>query len=91
MYKQFSRVYISLHYPNPRLRVAREGAWDSKNSEGIRVLFKNSRWGRQLLRFLELSGVGRIVADRTDVEETQMFLFILCQGGLLPRALRTAH
>jgi hypothetical protein len=33
------------------------------------VLLNNTRWERRLLRFLYLSGVGRVVEDGTDVEE----------------------
>jgi hypothetical protein len=36
---------------------------------GVRVLLANPRWERRLLRFLELSGVGRVVADGTDEDE----------------------
>jgi hypothetical protein len=35
----------------------------------VHVLLANPRWEKWLLRFLELSGVGRIVADGTDDEE----------------------
>jgi hypothetical protein len=30
------------------------------------VLFANPRWERQFVKFLELSGVGRVTADRTN-------------------------
>jgi len=33
---------------------------------GVRVLLSNPTWERRFLSFLELSGVGRIVADGTD-------------------------
>jgi len=36
----------------------------------IRILLNNPRWERRLLRFLELSGVGRLV-EGEDVEETR--------------------
>ena len=36
----------------------------------IRVLLNNPWWEMRLLRFLELSGVGRLVGDE-DVEETR--------------------
>ena len=36
----------------------------------IRVLLNNPRWERRLLRFLELSEVGRLV-EGEDVEETR--------------------
>jgi len=40
-------------------------------SGGIRVLLSNPRWGRQLLKFLELSGVGRVMEDGVGVEEAR--------------------
>jgi len=40
-----------------------------KGSGGIRVLLGSPRWERRLLRFLELSGLGRVVEDGTDEEE----------------------
>ena len=33
---------------------------------GVRVLLANPRWGRRFLKFLELSGVGGMIADGTD-------------------------
>jgi hypothetical protein len=33
---------------------------------GVRVLLANPRWERRFVKFLELSGVGRVVADGTD-------------------------
>jgi hypothetical protein len=32
----------------------------------VRVLLANPRWERRLVKFLELSGVGRVMADGTD-------------------------
>jgi hypothetical protein len=32
----------------------------------VRVLLANARWERRLVKFLELSGVGRVMADGTD-------------------------
>ena len=43
----------------------------AKDPGRIRALLNNPRWERCLLRFLELSGVGRLVGDE-DVEETRM-------------------
>jgi len=45
----------------PDYALAREEAWEGKDPRGIRVLLNNPRWERRLLRFLELSGVGRVV------------------------------
>jgi hypothetical protein len=33
---------------------------------GVRVLLANPRWEQRFVEFLELSGVGRVVADGTD-------------------------
>jgi hypothetical protein len=33
---------------------------------GVRVLLANPRWERRLVKFIELSGVGRMMADGTD-------------------------
>jgi hypothetical protein len=35
------------------------------------MLLSNPRWERRLLRFLELSGIGRVLDDGTDEEETR--------------------
>jgi len=51
--------------------VAREEAWENKNPGSIRVLLSNPRWERRLLRFLELSGVGRVVEDGTDEDQVR--------------------
>jgi len=39
-----------------------------KKPRGVRVLLANPRWERRFVRFLELSGVGRTIADGTDEE-----------------------
>jgi hypothetical protein len=50
-----------LHCPNAMLAAARVEAWEGRNPGGIRILLSNLRWEGRLLRFLELSGVGRFV------------------------------
>jgi hypothetical protein len=45
---------------------ARVEAWEGKDSGGVRVLLANSRWERRFVKFLELSGVGRTMADGAD-------------------------
>jgi len=61
-----------LHYcANARLRAAREEAWENKNPGSIRALLSNPRWERRLLRFLGLSGVGRMVEDGTDEDQVR--------------------
>jgi hypothetical protein len=37
-----------------------------KDTGGVRVLLANPRWERRLVKFLELSGVGRVMGDGTD-------------------------
>jgi hypothetical protein len=60
---------ILLHCPSARMSAARMEAWDGRDSGGLRVLLANPRCEKRLLRFLELSGAGRIVASGEDEEE----------------------
>jgi hypothetical protein len=48
------------------MSAARMEAWEGG---GLRVLLANPRWEKRLLKFLELSGAGRIVASGEDEEE----------------------
>jgi hypothetical protein len=41
-------------------------AWEGKDSGGVRVLLANPLWEKHFLKFLELSGVGRVTVDGTD-------------------------
>jgi len=66
-----TRSHVLLHCTNVKLRAAREEAWEGKDPGGIGVLPNNPRWERWLFRFLELSGVGRVVEDGTDEEEAR--------------------
>jgi hypothetical protein len=43
--------------------------WEGRDAGGLRDLLANTRWKKTLLRFLELSGVGRIVASGKDEEQ----------------------
>jgi hypothetical protein len=61
-----TRSHVLLHCPNARLQTARTKAWEGKNPGGVRVLLANPRWERRFVKFLELSGVGRVMADGTD-------------------------
>jgi hypothetical protein len=61
-----TRPHVLLHCPNAKLRAARAEAWEGKTPGGVRVLLANPRWERRLVKFLELSGVGRVMADETD-------------------------
>jgi hypothetical protein len=63
---RMTRSYILLHCPNERLRIARVEAWEGKDPGGVRVLLANPRWERWFVKFLELSGAGRTMADGTD-------------------------
>jgi hypothetical protein len=64
-----TRSHVLLHCPNAMLRAARVEAWEGKSPGGIRVLLANSRWERRFVKFLELSGVGRAVADGTNEDD----------------------
>jgi hypothetical protein len=61
-----TRSHTLLHCRNPKLAAARREAWEGKNPGSVRVLLANPRWEKRLIRFLELSGVGRTMADGTD-------------------------
>jgi hypothetical protein len=63
---KMTRFHVLLHCTNERLQAARAEAWEGKNPGGVRVLLANPRWERRFVKFLELSGVGRVVADGTD-------------------------
>jgi hypothetical protein len=40
--------------------------WEGKRPGGVWVLLANPRWERRFVKFLELSGVGEVMADGTD-------------------------
>jgi len=46
---------------------AREG----RDPGGVRVLLSNPRWERRLVKFLELPGVGRVMANGVDEDEAR--------------------
>jgi hypothetical protein len=78
-----TRSYVLLHCNNARLAAARAETWEGRDPGGVRVLLANPRWERRLLKFLELSGVGRIVADGTDEDEARaqrMDNWIICEA-----------
>jgi hypothetical protein len=60
-----TRTHVLLHCPNTKLRAARTEAWEGKDPGGVRVLLAGPRWERRLVKFLEMSGVGRVMADGT--------------------------
>ena len=63
-----TRSHVLLHCRNPGLVTGRLEAWEGKNLGSIRVPLANPRWERRFVRFLELPGVGRTMADGTDEE-----------------------
>jgi hypothetical protein len=63
---RMTRSHVLLHCPNERLWTARAEAWEEKDPGGVRVLLANPRWERQFVKFVELSGVGRVMADGMD-------------------------
>jgi hypothetical protein len=64
-----TRSHALLHCPNATLAAARVEAWEGRNPGGVRVLLASPRWESRLLRFLELSGVGRFVEGGKDEDE----------------------
>jgi len=55
----------------PGVAAARVEAREGRNSGDVRALLSNPRWGERLVRFLELSGVGRVMADGVDEDEAR--------------------
>jgi len=53
------------------LAAARVEAWEGRDRGSVRVLLSNLRWERRLVKFLELSGVGRRMADGTGEDEAR--------------------
>jgi hypothetical protein len=51
--------------------VVRVEVWEGKDPGGVRVLLANPRWERHFVKFLELSGVGRVMADGTDEDDAR--------------------
>jgi hypothetical protein len=75
-----TRSHVLLHRPDDRLRSARVEAWEG----GIRALPANHAGrGVSLHRFPELSGVGRVTADRMDEDgarDAAMDELIMCEA-----------
>jgi hypothetical protein len=63
-----TRSDVLLHCPEARMSTARTEAWEGRDPGGLRALLANHRWEKRLLKFLELSGAGRIVARGVDEE-----------------------
>jgi hypothetical protein len=64
-----TRSHALLHCPNATLAAARVEAWEGRNPSGIRALLSDPRWESRLLRFLELSDVGRHVEGGVDEDQ----------------------
>jgi hypothetical protein len=69
---KMTRSHVLLHCPAPKLRAARAEACEGKEPGGVRVLLANPRWERRFVKFLELSGVGRVMADGDEARATRM-------------------
>jgi len=66
-----SCFHVLLHCRNIRLSAARVEAWEGRGLGDVRVLPGNLRWEKRFLKFLELSSVGRVMADGTDEDGAQ--------------------
>jgi hypothetical protein len=64
-----TRFHTLLHCPKTTLAASRMAVWERRDPASIRVLLSNPRWEGRLLRFLELSGVGRTVEGGLGLEE----------------------
>jgi hypothetical protein len=51
------------------LAAARVEAWEGRNPSSIGVLLSSPRWEGRLLRYLELSGVGRFMEGGIEEDE----------------------
>jgi ribonuclease HI len=65
---RMSRAHVLRNCRNPQVMAARTEAWEGKNPGSVRRLLADPRWEKRFVRFLELSGVGRTLADGTDEE-----------------------
>jgi hypothetical protein len=77
-----TRSHVLLHCPNERLRAANAEVREGKDPGGAGVLLANPRCERRFVKFLELSGVGRTMADGTDEDgarATRMDERVICE------------
>jgi hypothetical protein len=65
---RMSRAHVLLNCRNPRVAAARMEAWEGKSPGNVRRLLADPRWERRFVHFLELSRVGRSLADGVDEE-----------------------
>jgi hypothetical protein len=66
---EHSVVALILSVVNATLAAARVEAWEGRNPGSIGVLLSSPRWEGWLLRYLELSGVGRLVEGGIEEDE----------------------
>jgi ribonuclease HI len=66
---RMTRSHALLHCPNATLAAARVEAWERRNPGSIGILLSSPRWEGRLLRYLELSGVGRFVEGGIEEDE----------------------
>jgi hypothetical protein len=52
--------------PERKTSPGQSGGVGREDPGGVRVLLANPRWERRFVKFLEPSGVGRVMADGTD-------------------------
>jgi hypothetical protein len=65
---RMSRALVLMNCRNPQVMAARAEAWEVKNPGCVWRLLADPRCEKRFVRFLELSGVGRTLADGTDEE-----------------------
>jgi hypothetical protein len=63
-----SRAHVLLNCRDPKVAAARTEAWGDKRPGSVRRLIADPRWEKRFVHFLELSGVGRTMADGVDEE-----------------------
>jgi hypothetical protein len=63
-----TRAHVLMNCRNPQVASARGEAWKGKNAGSARRLIADPRWEKRFICYLELSGVGRTLADGTDEE-----------------------
>jgi len=78
---QDARSHVLLHCPNEKLVGARAEAWEGKIPGGVRVLLANTRWERRFVRFPELSGAGRTMADGDGARAARMDEWVVWEVG----------
>jgi hypothetical protein len=65
---RMSQAHVLLNCRNPQAAAARLEAWKGKSPGSARRLLADPRWEKRFVHFLELSGVGRTLANGVDEE-----------------------